>query len=95
MAYYKLHMRLTRFLQRFSRCFRMEHIILNKSGRGNVNNKMTDSTIVESFFSQTTLHYVSISYSNTMTSQNQATAVKLRALKLFPKNLTGLEYARI
>jgi predicted phosphoadenosine phosphosulfate sulfurtransferase len=88
-------MRLTPFLQRSSRCSRMEHIIPNKSTWGNVNNKITGSTTAESYISQTILYFTSISKSNITTLQNWATILRLRLLKFLPENLSDLECIRI
>jgi hypothetical protein len=73
----------------------MEHVILNKSASEDMNNKMTYSTIVESLFSLTTLHFTSTSHSNTTITQNWVTVVKLRPLKLLPENSSDLKYTRI
>jgi hypothetical protein len=87
-------MRLTPYPQRYCKCFRKEHITLNKLDWGNVRNEMNNFTIEESFSSQIILHFVSTSYSNTMTLQIQATVVKLKPLRLLPRNLSGLECAK-
>jgi hypothetical protein len=47
----KLHIRLTPFLQRSCKCFRMEYGTPNELAWQNVKNEMNDFTIEESFFS--------------------------------------------
>jgi hypothetical protein len=73
----------------------MEHVTPNKLAWGNVKNEMNDIPITERFSSHIILRFVSWSYSNTMTPQSQATVVKLKPLRLLPRNLSGLECAKI
>jgi hypothetical protein len=87
-------MRLILVLQRFCKCFMMKHVTPNKLATGNGKNEMKDFTIAESLFSWTTLCFPSTSYSNTMTSQNQASVVRLKPLESSPENLSGMECAR-
>jgi hypothetical protein len=63
----------------------------NKLASRNVINEMNDFTIIESVFSWMILCLVSMSYSNTMTPRIQATVVKLKPLRLSPRNLSHLE----
>jgi hypothetical protein len=87
-------MRLMPFPQRFSEYCRMEHVTPNTLSWGNVKNEMNNFTIAESLSSRIVLSFISTSYSNTMILQSQATMVKLKPLKLLPKNLSGLEYVK-
>jgi hypothetical protein len=69
----------------------MENGTSNELPWGNVKIERNDPTIVESFFSQIILLFLSTFYNNTMTPQSQATLVKSKALRLSPGNLSGLE----
>jgi hypothetical protein len=73
----------------------MEYGTLNELAWGNVKNEMNDFTIVESFFFQIILHFISMSYSNTMIPQSQATMDKLKPLRLLLENQSSLERAKI
>jgi hypothetical protein len=79
-------MRLTPFPQRFYKCYRTEHITPNELAGGNVKNEINDFPID---------YFTSTSCNNTTTLQSHATVVKLKPLRLLPRNLSGLKYVRI
>jgi hypothetical protein len=85
MTWNLLHMKLILSPQGSSRSLRMGCNPLKKLVYENVKNKITGSTILESYIFLITLHFACMFYSNTMIHWNLVTVVK----PWYSKSLTG------